>query len=177
MNNINWNKFSFSESEFRDAIKTSISYRSAFLKLGLCGEGAGYKSCRRLVKVLNLETSHFLGRGHLIGKNHNWSKRHETTSILTKNSSYTSTYHLKNRLLAENLLIYKCYVHNCDIGAVWLNSPLTLQLDHINGDNTDNRIENLRLLCPNCHSQTNTYAGKNSRTEGSRTLNPEGVSF
>ena len=46
---------------------------------------------------------------------------------------------------------------------VWLDEPITLQLDHINGINNDHRIENLRILCPNCHSQTSTYAGKNNR--------------
>jgi len=55
------------------------------------------------------------------------------------------------------LLEYKCSI--CGINT-WLNKPLTLQLDHINGDNRDNRIEILRLLCPNCHSQTDNFCGK-----------------
>ena len=51
----------------------------------------------------------------------------------------------------------------CGIGPVWCDQPLVLQLDHINGVNNDNRIENLCYLCPNCHSQTPTFAGRNSR--------------
>jgi 5-methylcytosine-specific restriction endonuclease McrA len=58
----------------------------------------------------------------------------------------------------ENRLEYKCA--NCGIKE-WNNLPLSLQLDHINGVNNDHRLENLRFLCPNCHSQTDTYSGKN----------------
>jgi Zn finger protein HypA/HybF involved in hydrogenase expression len=66
---------------------------------------------------------------------------------------------LKRKLIKANLLVEQC--SKCHLGLEWQGEPLTLQLDHINGDNTDNRLENLRLLCPNCHSQTDTYAGRN----------------
>lgn len=76
--------------------------------------------------------------------------------VLVKNSTYSRSQ-LKKRLIKEGLLEYKCI--NCDI-AEWRGSEITLQLDHINGVHNDNRLENLRLLCPNCHSQTNTFAGR-----------------
>jgi hypothetical protein len=66
---------------------------------------------------------------------------------------------IKKRIIRESLLIYKCSC--CGLDPVWNNSPLSLQLDHINGVNNDNRIFNLRFLCPNCHSQQDTYAAKN----------------
>ena|SRR5271154_6721323 len=65
---------------------------------------------------------------------------------------------LKKRLIENNLLKNECYV--CGMGPEWNGKPLSLQIDHINGVSNDNRLENLRMLCPNCHSQTETYAGK-----------------
>jgi 5-methylcytosine-specific restriction endonuclease McrA len=65
---------------------------------------------------------------------------------------------VKHRILKENLLPYVCAV--CNVSE-WNGKPISLHLDHINGKNGDHRIENLRFLCPNCHSQTDTYTGKN----------------
>lgn len=77
--------------------------------------------------------------------------------LFNKNKARHNT--LKKRILKENLIPYKC--SECTLEPVWNNKILTLQLDHINGDNTDNRLENLRFLCPNCHSQTETFCSKN----------------
>lgn len=82
--------------------------------------------------------------------------------ILTKDSTYTCSRMLKRRLIEEGLLEEKCYGQACPVsGPVWRNEPITLQLEHKNGIATDNRINNLTLLCPNCHSQTDTYSGRN----------------
>jgi hypothetical protein len=80
--------------------------------------------------------------------------------LLVENRKQTNRGYLKARLLKEGLLENKCYGINCNITDSWLGKPLVLQLEHINGHNKDNRIENLCLLCPNCHSQTPTFAGK-----------------
>lgn len=160
MSNINWSKYSYCEEELRIAIETSLSYRQTLLKLGLKGEGAGYKTVRRLIKILEIDTSHFVGRGHLRGKSHKWNSILTLREILVVNSTYMNNNNLKKKLFQANLLKNCCYV--CDI-TTWKNKPLSLHLDHINGINHDNRIENLRLLCPNCHSQTDTYAGRNMR--------------
>ena len=82
-----------------------------------------------------------------------------SVNTLFAKSSNVSTVSLKKRLIDAKLLEYRC--SKCGI-TEWQGEPLTLQLDHINGNHTDNRIENLRLLCPNCHSQTHTYAGKSA---------------
>jgi len=78
--------------------------------------------------------------------------------ILVENSEYTNNFRLKIRLVQEEKLEYKC--KTCGNLGEWMGKPLSLQLDHINGVNNDNRLENLRFLCANCHSQTETYCGK-----------------
>lgn len=83
--------------------------------------------------------------------------------LLVSERPQTSRGNLKQRLLKEGLLQNRCYGENCHLTDVWLGKPITLQLEHKNGNNTDNRLENLCLLCPNCHSQTPTFAGRNCK--------------
>lgn len=80
--------------------------------------------------------------------------------VLKIGSTY-ARHALKKRILKQKLLNYKCSI--CENPGEWQGKKLSLQLDHINGVQNDNRLENLRFICPNCHSQTETYAGKNSK--------------
>lgn len=80
--------------------------------------------------------------------------------ILEGNHPQYSTNRLKHRLYKEGIKIPKC--EKCGIEK-WQNKPLTLHLDHIDGNSTNHNIENLRILCPNCHSQTDTYCGRNKK--------------
>lgn len=73
---------------------------------------------------------------------------------------YATRTSIRKIIIKENLIEYKC--SECGI-QTWNNKPLSLHLDHINGRSNDNRLENLRFLCPNCHSQTETYTGKNKK--------------
>lgn len=77
---------------------------------------------------------------------------------ITNIEDYSSRASVRKIILKENLIEYKCSLCNID---TWNNKKLSLHLDHINGKNGDHRLENLRWLCPNCHSQTSTYTGKN----------------
>lgn len=106
---------------------------------------------KRRCEQLNISTEHFK-------QTSNGVKKIPLEDILIENSTYKNTSRLKERLIKENYLEYKCAI--CGNVGIWQDKPLTLQLDHINGNHQDNRLENLRLLCPNCHTQTETYGSK-----------------
>lgn len=82
------------------------------------------------------------------------------SEIFVENSTFSRT-HLKKRILCEKILENVCA--ECGQDGMWHGKPLNMVLDHINGVSNDNRLENLRMLCPNCNAQTETFAGKNKR--------------
>lgn len=147
--------YKLDEDEFRQLIKASVGYSDALRKLGLSTRGGSTLDVlKRRINELRIDTSHF-SKGACISKQ---ITIYPLNTILVKHSKYANMSALKRRLIKEKLLIYRCDI--CGLSS-WQDKPIALQIDHINGDNSDNRINNLRLLCPNCHSQTNTYAGKN----------------
>lgn len=155
------NNYKINDEDLTKTVKESISIAEVFRKLNLCCTGSAYKTLHRRIEDLKIDITHFKGQGYLKDRTHGWSIKRPLKDVLVINSTYVSVPSLKKRLLKENFLENKCYL--CPVKEVWNGQPLTLQLDHINGVGTDNRIENLRLLCPNCHSQTPTFAGKNKK--------------
>lgn len=145
--------YSILDEDFENLVKNSKSYSECLRILKLVTKGgSSSKVLKRRINSLNISTEHFEQK-----------VKQPTTSytldeILIQNSTYSNTHNLKLRLIREKYIDNNCSV--CQINS-WQNKPISLQLDHINGVNNDNRIENLRILCPNCHSQTDTYAGKN----------------
>ena len=101
---------------------------------------------------MNISTNHFKHSGGLS------SKRYTLEEIFKENSEYTNLGRIKEKILANNLMEYKCSI--CGNEGEWLGKPLTLQLDHIDGNNKNHSLTNLRFLCPNCHTQTETYGSK-----------------
>jgi hypothetical protein len=85
------------------------------------------------------------------------------TEILVKDRFYSNTNHIRKRLISEGIKKPACEV--CK-RKTWMDKPIPLQLDHINGQRSDNRLKNLRVLCLNCHAQTDTYCGKNKGNYG-----------
>lgn len=140
------------------AVSSSPSIRQVLIALGLNATGANYRSVRDAVARLALDTSHWTGQAHLRGKSHNYSTRIPLSEICVPDSAYTNTSSLKSRLLKEGVLEEKCAL--CGL-THWLGEKLSLVLDHINGESRDHRLENLRLLCPNCNSLQPTFAGRN----------------
>lgn len=155
-------KCKHTDEEFIFIVKENFSIRSVLKVLGLAEAGGSYKTFHARVKRLNLDTSHFTGMGHLKGKTHNWNLKIPLEEILIKDSQYSGTSYLRKRLVKEKVLVNEC--SRCKVKE-WLGETLSLHLDHIDGDNTNNELSNLRLLCPNCHSLTPTYCGKNKKNK------------
>lgn len=149
--------------EFKEIIASSTNHTEVMTKLGYSSPWP--RMARKLVtdyvKELGLDTSHIKLWGSLQFYEH---KILPLEQILVKESKYLGGgAHLKRRLISNNVLKNECYI--CGL-TNWQDQPITLQIDHINGVNNDNRIENLRILCPNCHSQTPTFTGRKNKGKG-----------
>lgn len=137
--------YSVSDEEFKEIVSNSNSYSDCLRALGLGTRGGSSTDVlKKRINELNCSTNHF----HASNKR-SANAKYSLDEILVENSTYANISSLKSRLIREERLEYKCAI--CGINS-WLNQPLALQLDHINGINNDHRIENLRFLCPNCHS-------------------------
>lgn len=142
---------SFSEEELKKIISESYSDREVALKLGYAVNGGGtMSSIHKMYQQIKADISHFKGQG--------WNKNNYNYDAFTTNS------YKKNGKTTRKALIYlrgeKC--ENCGISE-WLGQPINLEVHHVNGDRTDNRLENLKLLCPNCHSYTPNFTHSNKR--------------
>lgn len=150
----------YSEVQFKEAVESSTSIRQVLSKLGLKEAGGNYSHVKRRIEKLNLSLAEGAnGQGWSKGKT--LGPKRPVEYYLTENS-YHQSHKLKQRLIIEGLKEHKCEC--CGI-TEWRGQPTPIELDHINGIHTDNRLENLRLLCPNCHAQTETYRGKNKKTQ------------
>lgn len=150
-------KYSYTEPELRNAIASSYSYRQALLKLNLKGSGGNYKSLKGNIIFLGLNTTHF--KGHGWNKGNVIGPKKQLSEYLTINNTFNiSSVHLKDRLIKEGYLRRVC--NSCSL-TEWLQGLIPLELDHIDGNHSNNELSNLRLLCPNCHALTPTYRGKN----------------
>lgn len=150
-------KRSWTEIQLKEAIKRSLSFRQVLYKLGLREAGGNYKQIKKYIKEYNLNISHFKGRGWSAGLKGIGKPRLSLEQILVKNSFFQS-FKLKKRLFNVGLKPQKC--EQCGWAKRTKNGYLPLELDHINGDHHDNRLENLRILCPNCHSLTLHHRGR-----------------
>jgi len=153
---------SYTEEQLRDAIATSTSIRQVLSKLSLREAGGNYKTVKNHIDKLKIDRSHLTGQAWLKGR-HNPHVSARPLDEMLVDGSYVQNKDLKKRLLNNGLLEKKCYMKGCGITDEWNGKPIVLRLDHINGKNDDNRLENLRLLCPNCDSQLETFCGRNKR--------------
>lgn len=144
-----------SNEEFAQLVAESQTISEIQRRLSLTTKGAGYKYVKARILEDGLSTVHFK------------QPKPPSTQVMTKEEALVkmfvkdSTFHnttVKKYLLRYKLIPYQCI---CGLSTVWNNLPLVLEIDHKNGDTQDQRLDNLRWLCGNCHGQTQTFSGKN----------------
>lgn len=154
--------------KLREVVQNSYTYTDVLKVFDLSITGANQKSLKNYIKIFSLDISHFNEKYYLKSRSlviNKWKNE----DIFIENSP-VATEIIKNRILKEKIFPYVC--RKCKNTGSWCGEPITLQLEHKNGNNRDHRLENLEFLCPNCHSQTSTYGRKNiNNTKYSETPN------
>jgi hypothetical protein len=149
-----------------ELVQTSQTVAGVLAALGLPTEGRPHRELTERIKQLGIDTGHFLGSGWARGLTKETNEvvarvsraqRRPDAQVFVRSSPETNGGRIVRRLRRLGWA-YRCTT--CGL-TDWLGAPLVLHLDHINGVADDNRLENLRLLCPNCHAQTDTYCGRN----------------
>lgn len=156
----------FSDEEFKEIVATSFSITEVTQRCGFktCKSGGGRNRVVQRVKNLGIDTSHFKPNGRQYEKPpHN--KIVDYKDVLKKHSN-AHRITVKETILREKLIEYRCNI--CGNNGIWNNQELSLQLHHKDGDTTNNEVENLVFLCPNCHSQTDNYGYKNAKRKESK---------
>ncbi len=153
---------SWSDEELIVAVKSSKSVRSVIIKLRLVPAGGNYAQVNDRISSLKLDTSHFTGKGWNVG----WEfdprpPKIPIDELLVKGTRHQS-HSMKVRLFNKGLKSPKCEL--CGWNEKSIDGRMPIELDHINGDHSDNRLENLRILCPNCHSLQPTHRGLNKKS-------------
>jgi Zn finger protein HypA/HybF involved in hydrogenase expression len=148
------------EEEFLSLIKKSRSVKEALNYFGLENKGGNFRTIKQRISELNIDISHFLNNVEASNLTRKLSKDEFEQNWLIENST-RNRFHLKKYLTKFKLLDYKC--HKCNNLGSWMGEQMILQLEHINGISNDNRLENLCFLCPNCHSQTLSFAGRKNK--------------
>lgn len=151
-----WSRRRYSETEFVAAVASSTSWSGLFPKLGLSKtSGGSFKNLQRYAESLGVSYDHFVGTTHNTGRPARNRKSADQLLVLRPSHELRQKAYLLRRAMNEKGIVSVC--KRCGQGTVWCGGTLTLQVDHINGNSRDDRLENLRFLCPNCHTQTSSW--------------------
>jgi hypothetical protein len=146
----------FTEVEVRAAVSASRSFAEALRRLGLGPSGGNWRTLQRRCREWSIATDHFDPYASSRGRR----GQVPLESVLVAGSTY-SRWHLKRRLFEQGLKERRCEL--CGQGEVWQGRPMALIIDHINGTRDDHRLENLRIVCPNCAATLDTHCGRRNR--------------
>ena len=153
-----------SDQQLADAVKISDSYADVIRNVGTSIRGSNIDHYKSRILKLNLDISHFYSKKREPwnkGKLVEYSRKKKEDILIRKADGYRTKAYLLSRSMIESGLKEECL--KCGLGKIWNERELVLQVDHIDGDRFNNLIENLRFLCPNCHTQTKTYGSKNRK--------------
>jgi transposase-like protein len=151
-------KVSFTESQLREAIASSRSYSEALRKVHLRAAGGNHRTIKKYAALWGISTEHF--DQDAIRRESLYRPPTPLAELLVEHSTYHRG-HLKRRLFAEGVKQARCEL--CGQDEMWRGQPMALILDHINGVPDDNRLENLRIVCPNCAATLDTHCGRKNR--------------
>lgn len=150
----------WTEKQLKEVTKSSTSVRQVLKLLKLKEAGGNYAQIKKYFRIFKIDISHFKGKGWNKGLTGIGKPRVSLEKILIIDSEYQS-YKLKKRLFKAKLKLPKC--EKCGWAEISSDGRLPIELDHINGNSRDNRLENLQVLCPNCHSLQPTHRGRNRK--------------
>ena len=153
------NRARYSEEQARAAVAASHSYTDALIRLGLRPAGGNHATLKKYVALWGIATDHFDPWRNVRPPRR---EAKPLVEVLVKDSTYPRV-NLKRRLLAEGIKQPQCEM--CGQGELWRGARMALVLDHINGVWNDNRLENLRILCPNCNATLDTHCGRKNKRE------------
>lgn len=147
----------YSTEQLAEAVATSASFAGVLRHLGVPQAGGSQAYLARRIRKEGLDISHFTGQAHMAGKKGRRARPEDVLVVNPPGSNRVKTSTLR-RIMIEAGVPQRCSC--CGLGPQWQGKPLTLVIDHLNGDWLDNREANLRFLCPNCHAQTATWCRK-----------------
>ena len=149
----------FRDEDLIAAVKSETTMHGVLRRLGYQPSGGMFRFVKAHIRRLDLDTSHFRGQSWARGVRRPSTRSIPLEELLVPGSQAKSGY-LRCRIIAAGLKPDHCEGRGLK---EWRGQPLPLALDHVDGDHTDNRLENLRILCPNCHALTETWCGRNRR--------------